>query len=218
MILYFSRNINPRLAVAAARHMNAPITYEFAAPFAPNQQERFRRLNPSLRIPILVDGDKSLWEADAIACRLSEVTGTNFWRTGPLLSETVRWLSWAHNNFVRACDLIHFEHVTKQRYGLGPIRSDLVNDGMQLFDESAKQLDDHLGQQDWLIDDAVSYADFRMACFLPYGDLAGIPFRDYSNIAAWNERLMSLLFWRDPFAELHAPELPPVKSDGLAKP
>ena len=212
MILYFSRNYNPRLAVAAARHMNAPVTYEFAAPFAPDQQEKFRKFNPSLRVPILVDGEKTLWEADAIACRLSEVTGTNFWRTGPLLPETVRWLSWAHNNFVRACDLIHFERVTKQRYGLGPIWSDLVKDGLQLFAESAAQLDDHLSKQNWLIDDAVSYADFRMACVLPYADLAKIPYRDYSNVARWNDRLMSLPFWRDPFAGLHAPELPPIKA------
>jgi glutathione S-transferase len=212
MILYFSRNYNPRLAVAAARHMNAPVTCEFAAPFAPDQQEKFRKFNPSLRIPILVDDERTLWEADAIACHLSEVTGTNFWRTGPLLHETVRWLSWAHTNFVRACDLIHFERVTKQRYGLGPIRSDLVEDGLQLFAESARQLDDHLGQQDWLIDDAVSYADFRMACVLPYADLAEIPYRDYSNVARWNDRLMSLPFWRDPFAGIHAPELPPIKT------
>jgi glutathione S-transferase len=212
MILYFSRNYNPRLAVAAARHMNAPVSYEFAAPFAPDQQEKFRKFNPSLRIPILVDGDSSLWEADAIACRLSEVTGTDFWRAGPLLHETVRWLSWGHNNFVRACDLIHFERVTKQRYGLGAIRPDLVEEGLQIFAESAQQLNEHLGKQSWLVDDAVSYADFRMACVLPYGDLARIPFRDYSNIAAWNERLTSLPFWRDPFAGLHAPELPPIET------
>jgi glutathione S-transferase len=210
MILYFSRNYNPRLAVAAARHMNAPVKYEFASPFASDQQERFRKLNPSLRIPILVEGENTLWEADAIASRLSEVAGSNFWRAGPLLHETIRWLSWAHNNFVRACDLIHFERVTKQRYGLGPVRLDLVADGLQLFADSARQLNGHLGKQTWLVDDAVSYADFRMACVLPYADLAGIPFKDYDNITAWNERLMSLQFWRAPFAGLHAPELPPA--------
>ena len=56
-ILYFSRNPNPRLAVAAARHLNAPVTYEFAAPLAPGQHVKFRPLNPSLRLPILVEAD-----------------------------------------------------------------------------------------------------------------------------------------------------------------
>ena len=73
-ILYFSRNPNPRLAVAAAKHLNAPVSYEFAAPLAPGQAEKFKPLNPSLRVPILLEADgSSLWEADAIACRLSAV-------------------------------------------------------------------------------------------------------------------------------------------------
>src|SRR5690606_14482033 len=35
MKLLYSRNPNPRLAVAAARQMRAPVTFEFAAPLAP---------------------------------------------------------------------------------------------------------------------------------------------------------------------------------------
>ncbi|RUW95942.1 glutathione S-transferase family protein, partial [Mesorhizobium sp. M8A.F.Ca.ET.059.01.1.1] len=40
--LFFSRNPNPRLAVAVARHLGARLTFEFASPFAPGQAERFR--------------------------------------------------------------------------------------------------------------------------------------------------------------------------------
>jgi glutathione S-transferase len=35
MKLYFRRNYDPRLAVAAARFLNSPVEFEFAAPFAP---------------------------------------------------------------------------------------------------------------------------------------------------------------------------------------
>ncbi len=54
MKLLYSRNPNPRLAVAAARQIQAPVTFEFAAPLAPGQAERYRPLNPALRLPILV--------------------------------------------------------------------------------------------------------------------------------------------------------------------
>jgi glutathione S-transferase len=121
MILYFSRNLNPRVAVAVARHLNAPVQCVFAAPLDPSQQEKFRALNPNLRVPILVEGDRSLWEADAIACRLSQLVGSEFWRTGAALPEMIRWLSWGKSQFVSACDKVHFERVTKQRYGLGPL-------------------------------------------------------------------------------------------------
>jgi glutathione S-transferase len=72
MKLYFSRNYNPRLAVAAARFLKSPVEFEFASPFSPEQSEKFLKLNPNRSVPILVEGDKTFWEADAIACRLGK--------------------------------------------------------------------------------------------------------------------------------------------------
>lgn len=37
MKLYYSGNSNPRLAVAVARHLRAPVEFIRAAPFAPDQ-------------------------------------------------------------------------------------------------------------------------------------------------------------------------------------
>lgn len=210
MILYFSRNLNPRVAVAVARYLDAPVQFVFAAPLDPAQMEKFRPLNPNLRLPILVEGSQSLWETDAIACRLSQVTGSELWRTGAALPEMIRWLSWAGRNFIAACDQVHFERVTKQRYGLGPIRDDRVREGLASFAEAAALLDQVLSGREWLVGSEVSYADFRMATVLPFADLAGLPLADYPHVARWHARLMQLDAWRDPFAGLEAPELPPL--------
>lgn len=209
-VLYFSRNPNPRLAVAAARHLAAPVRFEFAAPLAPGQAERFRPLNPSLRVPILAEAGGSLWEADAIACRLSQAVGSDFWRSGSELPDMVRWLSWARDNFMMACDMVHFERGTKQRYGLGAVDEALVAQGLARFHETAAILDAHLARQDWLLRSGLSYADFRMATFLPFNDVARLPLEDHPNLAAWHRRLMALPAWADPFAGLQAPALPPV--------
>lgn len=210
--LYFSRNPNPRLAVAVARHLMAPVTFEWASPLAPGEAERFRHLNPSLRLPILTEGPGSLWEADAIACRLSQMTGSNFWRNGVDLPDMIRWTSWAHANFVRACDTVHFERGTKQRYGLGEIDATSVARGLENFHESAAILDAQLRTRDWLLAGGLSYADFRMATFLPFNDVARLPLSDYPALAAWNLRLLALPAWNDPFEGLQAPELPPIHS------
>jgi glutathione S-transferase len=208
--LYFSRNLNPRVAVAVARHLNAPVEYVHAAPLDPSQEERFRALNPNLRLPILVEGDQSLWETDAIACRLSQLMGSDFWRTGAAQPEMIRWLSWGTRNFVLACDKIHFERVTKQRYGLGPMREDILAQGLSEFAAAATLLEQVLSGRDWLVGRDVSYADFRMASVLPFADLAGLPLASYPHIAAWHARLLQLEAWGDPFAGLEAPELPEV--------
>jgi glutathione S-transferase len=208
--LYFSRNPNPRLAVAVARHLQAPVSLEWAAPLAPGEAEKFRHLNPSLRLPILAENGGSLWEADAIACRLSQMQGSDFWRSGAELPDMIRWISWARDHFMRACDIVHFERGTKQRYGLGPIDPAVLAEGLSLFRESAAVLEAQLSQRDWLLASGLSYADFRMAAFLPFNDVARLPLGEHPAVEAWHRRLLSLPAWADPFAGLHAPALPPV--------
>lgn len=210
MKLFYSRNPNPRLAVAVARHLAAEVEFEFASPFAPGQAERFRPLNPNLSLPILVEAGKSLWEADAIACRLSRQVQSDFWRMGDDEPDMVRWISWGKENFVRACDMVQFERGTKQRYGLGPIDQLLVEEGLSRFRTAAAILDMELSGRNWLVGDAVSHADFRMASFLPFNDAARLPLGDYPNICRWNDRLQEIDAWRDPFRGLDAPELPPI--------
>ncbi|MDP3197747.1 glutathione S-transferase family protein [Tabrizicola sp.] len=209
--LYYSRNPNPRLAVAVARYLNAPVTLKWAAPFAPDQAERFLKLNPTQRIPILVEADGNpLWEADAIACHLSQMVGSDFWRQGSAQPDMIRWLSWGKENFVRACDMVQFELGTKRRYGIGPCDAAAVAVGTALFHVSAAILDRHLETRDWLTGATPSHADFRMASFLPFNLVMRLPLHDYPAVAAWYARLEAIPAWSDPFAGLDAPELPPI--------
>ena len=207
-ILYYSRNPNPRLAVAVAGHLGAPVSCEFASPFSAEHAEKFKALNPTQLIPILVEDGSALWEADAIACRLSIMAGSDFWRMDAGLPDMIRWISWGKANFVQGCDMVHFERGTKQRYGHGPIDQREVEKGLDLFHRSAAQLDAHLHGRDFLLGSGLSYADFRMATFLPFNDVAKLPLADYANISRWNDRLEAMPAWADPFEGLEAPPLP----------
>ncbi|HEY4299123.1 MAG TPA: glutathione S-transferase family protein, partial [Paraburkholderia sp.] len=102
--------------------------------------------------------------------------------------------------------------VTKQRYSLGPVMHDVVDAGLREFASSAAILDQHLADRDWLVGSDVTYADFRVACVLPFAELAGLPLADFSRVEAWHQRLMEIPAWRDPFAGLDAPELPPFEA------
>ncbi len=73
-----------------------------------------------------------------------------------------------------------------------------------------RRLDSHLAGRDWLVAGGPSHADFRMASFLPFNDVAGLPLGDHRHLSAWHDRLRTLPFWDDPFVGLDAPQLPPV--------
>ncbi|MBW8909986.1 MAG: glutathione S-transferase family protein [Mesorhizobium sp.] len=213
MKLLFSRNPNPRLAVATARYLKADVTFDFASPMAPGAAEVYRVLNPNLTLPILVGSGWTLWEADAIACRLSRAIGSDFWRSGDDEPDMIRWISWGKERFAYACDMVHFERGTKQRYGLGPIDQALVEEGFRQFHRAAAVLEPELSGREWLVGTSISYADFRMATFLPFNDAAGLPLDDYPSIRRWYGRLEAIDAWRDPFQGLEAPQLPPVKAE-----
>lgn len=210
MKLLFSRNPNPRLAVAVARHLGVDVEFEFAAPFAPGQAERYRPLNPTLFLPILVFPGGSLWETDAIACRLSREAASPFWRTGDAEPRMIQWLSWGKENFVRACEMVQYERGTRLRYAQGPTDPAKVEEGLRGFAVGAALLDAELSRREWLLEDGLSYADFRMATFLPCNDAARLPLHEYPALSRWYGQLEALEAWRDPFRGLQAPDLPPI--------
>lgn len=210
MKLYFSRNPNPRLAVAVALHLGAAVEFEFASPLSSEQREFFRRLNPNLRLPILVNGGDVIWEADAIACWLSRHMGSNFWRNESDQPDMIRWISWGKENFVRACDIVNWERGTKLRYQLGTCDDAVVEDGLAQFREASAILDAHLADRQWLLGNEVSYADFRMATFLPFNDVARLPLQDFPAVSRWAAQLDALKSRADPFDGLDAPDLPSI--------
>ena len=210
MKLYFSRNPNPRLAVAVARFLELEIDFEYAAPQEPDQGDRYRHLNPNLLEPILEHERGTLWETDAIACRLSREAGADFWRSDDDQPEMIRWISWANASFVKACDMVHWERGTKLRYGIGATDAALVEEGLRCFHRAAAILEGALSGRTWLLGGVISYADFRMATFLPYNDVARLPLGDYPAVARWHGRLQDIPAWSDPFHGLDAPPLPPI--------
>src|ERR1700744_4536417 len=107
MKLYYSKNLNPRLAVAVARHLQSPVEFIRASPRDPGNEDGFRRINPNTLVPVLVEEGHSLWETDAIACRLSMLAESDFWVFDEKAAEFQMWLSWSAQHFTRAASFFY---------------------------------------------------------------------------------------------------------------
>jgi glutathione S-transferase len=152
---------------------------------------------------VLVEGDKSLWETDAIACRLSQIAGSDFWATGESLPETVKWLSWSRHHLTANGEVYYFENIIKPKYLGLPPDPRVVEAAEGDFHRYAKVLDDILASRRWLIGDRLTYADFRAATIMPFAKDAKMPVGGYKNILEWAGRLEEIDAWRAPFAGLH---------------
>lgn len=202
MKLYYSQNLNPRVAVAVARYLDARVEYVAASPMHPDHQDAFRPINPNTRVPVLTTDARTYWEADAIACKLSALAGSDFWRTGDSQAEMIMWISWATHHLNRAGDVFYFWKL------IAPTFMDFQPE-QQVFDDALRDwmqfmgiLDAELQGRTWLVDDRLSYADFRVATCFPFAKAAGLPLADYPQVQRLANQLNQIGAWRDPFAGL----------------
>jgi glutathione S-transferase len=202
MKLYYSRNLNPRVAVAVARYLEAPVEFMRASPADPKHEAAFRSINPNGLVPVLVENGQALWETDAIACRLATVTDPRFWPTGDQSPELQRWVSWSSHHFTRAASVFYWEYVIKPMLGENVINNAAIEEATGDFHRFAAVLDNALSKRTWLVGDRLSYADFRVATALPFAEAAKLPLQGYSHIMSWHDRLCQSPAWRNPFEGL----------------
>jgi glutathione S-transferase len=202
MKLYYSRNLNPRVAVAVARHLHSPVEFIRASPRDPANEEAFRRINPNTLVPVLVEEDITIWETDAIACRLSMLAGSDFWVSGEKAAEFQMWLSWSAHHFTRAASFFYWEYAMKPRLGFAPAGAAEVEEACAEFHRFAAVLEESLSDRTWLVGNRLSFADFRVATPLPFADASKLPVEGYPRILAWHDRLRGIPAWEDPFKGL----------------
>lgn len=199
MKLYYSHNLNPRVAVAVAKYLQSPVAYERAAPRNPANTEGFRALNPNALVPVLVDGQDKLWETDAIACKLSALSGTDFWRLGPEMPEMIKWISWSAYHLTLAASPLYFFRIVVPQFSDAKPDPRQMEKALADFREHAATLDGLLADRKWLLGDRISYADFRVATPLPFADGAGMPIEEFPHVKRWHDQLWAIEAWRDPF-------------------
>lgn len=200
MKLYYCETPNPRKACAVAKHLDAPVEYEFVdLKTGAHKAPDYVALNPNAKVPVLIDGDVTLWESNAIMCYIADKMGSDLFPKDHRLYDIVRWLSWDIAHFTRHAGRIVFQRVIKAQLDMGEPDNAEIEEAMGFFHQFASVLDAHLAQNDFLVGNALTVADFGPACMLPATEPAGLPLADYPNLTKWYGRLCELPAWQEPF-------------------
>ncbi|HKJ50017.1 MAG TPA: glutathione S-transferase family protein [Gammaproteobacteria bacterium] len=152
----------------------------------------FLAVNPNGLVPVLIDGDTTVYDSAAILAYLALTRGAEDWfSTEPLrLARILRWLT--------------FEQA-EGRYGLARARamalslrtplaeSGTLEESRGIAETALKTLEQRLSEHDWLAGDGLpTIAD--IACY-PYTALipdAGISLDAYAAIGRWMEAIRGL--------------------------
>lgn len=203
MKLFYCDTLMPRKVCAAARYLKAPVEFVYVdLRKGEHVLPAYLTLNPNAKVPVLTDGDKVVWESDAILCELALATGSELMPRSPEGQiELIKWFSWNAQHFTRAGGTLYFEHIIRPKFGLGEVDRGAVAEGQRDFRKFARVLDDHLDGRRWLLGEGLSLADFSVGICLPYAEDARLPLEEYPNVRRWHERLSELDGWNDPWPQ-----------------
>ncbi|MFC3078923.1 glutathione S-transferase family protein [Phenylobacterium terrae] len=205
MKLYWSETLNPRKVCAVARHLEAPVAFvhvDLAA--GGSHAPDFLARNPNGKVPVLEEADgRTLWESNAIMCRLSEAAGADLWPRDERQIDLLRWLFWDAQHFGLHASRLYFENIIRPKLSGAEPNPRTVADALGQFRTYAAILDDHLAGRSWVMGDQLTLADFALGVALPYAEAAQIPLGDFPAMARWHDRLNELPAWREPFPAIH---------------
>jgi glutathione S-transferase len=192
---------------ALASYLKLPLEIEFVdltkgVQYAP----AYLALNPTGRTPTLVDGDFTLWESNAILQYIAAKTKTPLWPDDVRSrADITRWQCWELAHWgAQACGPLTFENLVKRFVNLGAPDQTAVAKATEAFNKEAKVLDAHFGKHKYLVNDALTIADFTVAAPLFHAQGAGMPVAPYAHVRSWFERMSSLPCWNETAPQMSA--------------
>jgi glutathione S-transferase len=202
MKIYWIKAQAPRRVLALIKHLGLEVQcIEMDMMAGGLKTPEYAGLNPNMKAPTLVDGERILWESTAIMAYLCMKCGSNMWPTDRPMEqiEILRWLSWNDCHWAPAVAPFYFEHIVKKTFGIGdPDNSSLQSKGTELL-RYGRVLDDRLADRRFIACDRLTIADFQLASMATYWDESGMPFTNFPNIVRWIANLRTIPAWKDPW-------------------
>ncbi len=175
----------------------------------------FLALNPNGMVPVLVDGDFSLWESNAICAYLADMEGGSplYPRDLKVRADVNRWLYWEQAHFNRAFGTLIFESIIKPKFGMGSPNKGAMNFFLAEIGRFAPVLDRHLEGRDTLVGDDITIVDYAMVCLEKYRDATAFDWTPFANINRYFDSIRETQAWvkaAPPETTVAAPELIPA--------
>ncbi|MFB2835658.1 glutathione S-transferase family protein [Floridanema evergladense] len=152
-----------------------------------HQSPEYLALNPFGQVPLLVDGDTKLADAQAILVYLARQYGGEQWLPLDALSlaQVVRWLSTTAGEIRQGPENARLYHL----FGATSINIDRAH---QKAEYILTQLDKHLSTRTWLEFERTTIADIAIFPYIALAPDGKIDLASYPNVLAWIERIKQL--------------------------
>lgn len=195
MQLYYSPySGNSSRALAVARAVGAPVTLvEVDLAKGEQRSPAFLAQNPNGFVPVLVDGDTTLWESNAILVYLAERFPSPLWPEGAARrADILRWMFWGTAHLQRDTDVLLFERVIKSFFQLGPADEARIAANEPSLRKHLAVLDGQLARTAFLCGDAPTLADHSLMTPMETAASTGAPLDAFPAVGRWLAAMRAL--------------------------
>jgi glutathione S-transferase len=181
-----------RRVTSAAAIMNVPIERVNIDLFkGESHTADFLELNPHGLSPVMVDGDVVLYEASAINLYLADKAGSQLLGATPRERyEVLQWMFWSGEQWRVFATLTFDERIGKRFMGQ-PEDESITALTFAKIRAAAAVLDAHLADSPFIVGDKLTLADIDIAAPFSQNERTKVPFDEYPNLVAWQQRLLA---------------------------
>lgn len=189
---------NCRKVIAVIHQLGIDVEIQQLQPTSDDlEKPEYLAINPNGMTPTLKDGDFTLWESNAIMQYLASTAPENdLYPNDPKIhADITRWHVWEQAHFGKAMGTILWENFAKPAiFSLEPDMS-VVEKATPEFHRFAKVLESQLNQNEFVLGNTLTLADFALAAPFMYAEQGKVPLDDYPNIRSWYGRIEQLPAW-----------------------
>ena len=199
MKLYsFLHSSNARRAMLVVHHLELPVeVVQVDLTKGAHKSPQYVALNPSGKVPTLVDDDFVLTESWAIMAYLADQKPGPLYPLEPKARAHVQqWMFWAASHVMPQISALNFENMLKAFFGMGPADPARVALAEKELRTAAAVLDAELGKHTWVAGDTLTIADFAIAAPLMATERAKLPVTDFVNLQRWFSAIKALPAWQ----------------------
>ena len=163
---------------------------------AEQRQPAFLGLNPFGRVPVLGDGDLTLWESHAILAYLGEKTG-KLWPASPAgRANALKWLFFLAQHVSPAVTDIAFNRIAAKLLGVKG-DEDAIARGEKALPGVLQILDDQLKKNKWMLGDDFSLVECDYGPVLNVLEKSGFSFEAFPRLHNYLGAIRSRRAWQD---------------------
>ena len=197
MKLYYFPSPNPQKVYFALKELG--LEFEIVPVDLSKREQRkpeILALNPFGRLPIVTDGDATVWDSHAIIAYLGDKTG-KLWPTSPAgRAGALKWLFFLAAHISPPTTDLVFNRIAVKLVGL-PSDEAAIARGEKALPDVLAVVEGQLAKGKWILGDAFSLVDCVYGPVFNAIDKAAFSFASFPKVGAYLEAIRSRPAWKE---------------------